>query len=196
MLQVGLWNRIGGKHTQSLCNRLREIGALRATLQMPGNRAFVRAFMKLISDQFFFREVFHRRPPAIGVSERRSLLTARKTACLAELLVMFSAAAISAMGTSSICRRVNAVLSIGVSSAIAAWRRLTASRFSRLTSGPACLSAIWTVWSAIDGSSVILGAWYERSRPRRSTRLIAVFIVIRIIQVEKAESCRKLGSLL
>src|SRR5882757_8020775 len=116
---------------------------------MLGDRPFVLSLMKLIRNQLLFRKVFHLRPPAIGVSDRRSLLTARKTACLAELVVMLSAAAISAMGTSSICRRVNAVLSIGVSSAIAAWRRLTASRFNRLTSGPACLSAIWTVWSAI-----------------------------------------------
>src|SRR5258705_10684812 len=142
MLQVRLWNRIGGKHTQRLRNRLRKIGAVRTALQMPGDCAFVVALVKLISDQLFFREVFHRRPPAIGVSDRRSLLTARKTACLAELLVMFSAVAISAMGTSSICRNVNAVRSIGVSSAIAAWRRLTAPRFNRLTSVPACLSAI------------------------------------------------------
>src|SRR5277367_1582670 len=152
--------------------------------------------MELISDQLFFREVFHLRPPAIGVSDRRSLLTARKTACLAELLVIFSAAAISAMGMSSMCRKVNAVRSIGVSSSIAAWRRLAASRCNKLVSGPACLSAKRTVWSAAEGSSAILGAWYERSRLRRSTRLMAVFITIRIIQVEKAESCRKLGSLL
>src|SRR5882757_7048396 len=158
MLQVRLWNRVGGKHTQRLRNRLRKIGALRTAFQMPGDCAFVLTLMKLIRDQLFFRKVFHRRPPAIGVSDRRSLLTARKTACLAELLVIFSAAAISAMGTSSICRRVNAVRSIGVSSAIASWRKLTASRFNRATSGPACLSAIWTVWSAIEGSSAILGA--------------------------------------
>src|ERR1700678_1519853 len=97
--------------------------------------------MKLISDQIFFGEVFHRIPPAIGVSDRRSLLTARKTACLAELLVMFNAVAISAIGTSSICRRVNAVSSMGVSSAIAAWRRFAASRFNRLASGLAFRSA-------------------------------------------------------
>src|SRR5215467_13128430 len=101
---------------------------------MPGDRGFVRGFMKLICDQFFFREVLHRRPPAIGVSDRRSLLTARNTACFAELVVMLRAAAISAMGTSSMCRSVNAVRSIGVNSAIAAWRKLAASRFKRLAS--------------------------------------------------------------
>src|SRR5438270_14086609 len=119
-LQIRQWNRIGGKYTQRLRNRLRKIGALRTALQMLGDRSFVLSLMKLIGDQIFFREVFHRKPPAIGVSDRRSLLTARKTACLAELLVIFSAAAISAIGTSSIWRNVNAVRSIGVSSAIAA----------------------------------------------------------------------------
>src|SRR5258708_9250621 len=122
MLQVRLWNRIGGKHTQRLRNRLRKIGAVRTALQMPGDCAFVVALVKLIRDQLFFREVFHRRPPAIGVSDRRSLLTARKTAGLAELLVILSAAAISPMGTSSIAPKVNAVLSTDVRSATPACR--------------------------------------------------------------------------
>src|ERR1700755_94404 len=134
---------------------------------MSGDSAFGRALMKLISDQVFFRKVFHRRPPAIGVSDRRSLLTARKTACFAELLVMFSAAAISDIGTSSMCRNVNAVRSIGVSAATAASRKVTASRFNKLLSGPPWLSATGTVWSTVEGSSATLGAWYERSRLRR-----------------------------
>src|SRR5258707_711028 len=125
VLQIKLRNRLCGEDAQRLRNGLREISALRATFQMPGDSTLFRAFMKLIRDQLFFREVFHRRPPGTGVSDRRSLLTARKTACLAELLVTLSAAAISAIGTSSICRSVNAVRSIGVNSAIAACRRLT-----------------------------------------------------------------------
>ena len=84
-------------------------------LQMPADGSFVGALMKLIGDQIFFGEVLHRMPPAIGMSDWRSLLTARKTACFAELVVTFSAVAISAMGMSSMCLSVKAVRSIGVS---------------------------------------------------------------------------------
>ena len=75
-------------------------------LQVRGHAGGVGGLAELVGDEVLFGEVRgHRAPPTAGWSERRSLPTARKTACLTELVGMRKASAISARGTSSMWRR-------------------------------------------------------------------------------------------
>src|SRR5580704_10193965 len=73
----------------------------------------------VVLDEFCFIQVLHGSIHK-GANWRLSFCTARNTACFAELGAMFNAAAISSVQRSSICRRTNAVRSVGVSTLIAA----------------------------------------------------------------------------
>ena len=194
VIEVGLGDRAGGEDAQGLGDRLGRGCAESAVLEVRGHERGVGGLAELVGDQLVFRKVTgHRTPPTAGRSERRSLPTARKTACLTELVGTRRASAISARGTSSMWRRVKAVRSMGVSVLMAASRREAASASSSRRSGPAPKSA--SFWrGSIPSAPAPACARCVASRWRRSMRLMAVFMAILLTQVEKLASWRKVES--
>jgi len=111
-----------------------------------------------------------------GASSRRSLATARKMACLAELAGTPRASAMIWMDWSSMWRRMKAVRSMGVRVSMARSRRRRASELRSAASGV----GPWDTAIFSDGApGSMVTAFQARSRERRSTRLREQFMAMR-----------------
>jgi len=111
-----------------------------------------------------------------GASSRRSLATARKMACLAELAGTPRASAMTWMGWSSMWRRMKAVRSMGVRVSMARSRRRSASVLRSSASGVGRWEM--AMFSVGEPGSMVR-AFQPRSRERRSTRLREQFMAMR-----------------